>query len=92
MNAHAIEKTELNKILSSVATFAVLDGAKKRLQATIPVSGVVEVKRRLSITQESLELLFLETDNDYDLSSGQPLKILQYRPTNNVAKGTIDIM
>lgn len=58
MNAHAIEKTELNKILSSVATFAVLDGAKKRLQITIPVSGVIEVKRRLSITQESLELLF----------------------------------
>lgn len=38
----------------------------------------------------SLEFLFLETAYDYDL--GEPIKLLQYRPTTSVAKGTIDIM
>jgi hypothetical protein len=38
----------------------------------------------------SLEFLFLETEYNYNLS--EPYKIIQYRPSATVAKGTIDIM
>ncbi len=58
MNAHAIEKTELNKILSGVSTFAVLEGSKRRLQNTLPTPILSEAKKRLAVTGECLELLF----------------------------------
>ena len=58
MNQRAIEKTELNKILTLVAEYAVLDGGKIRLQETQPVADVKEVKRRLKITGECKRLLF----------------------------------
>ncbi|MBR2024059.1 MAG: endonuclease MutS2, partial [Clostridia bacterium] len=58
MNAHAIEKTELNKILSQVATYAVLEGSKSRLETATPSSVLAEVKERLQITHECVELLF----------------------------------
>ena len=58
MNAHAIEKTELHKILSAVATYAVLDGSKTRLESSQPASSLAVVKHRLQTTNECVELLF----------------------------------
>lgn len=58
MNQNAIEKTELNKILSLAAEYAVLEGGKEKLQAFQPVSDVKEVKRLLKLTDECKSLLF----------------------------------
>ena len=58
MNARAIEKTELNKILSAVAGFATLDNAKTRLIKTEPTPLLAEAKERLKTTEECLALLF----------------------------------
>ncbi len=58
MNQRAIEKTELNKILSLVAEYAVLEGAKTRLQETEPSAEVKECNRRLRFTEEGIKLLF----------------------------------
>ncbi len=58
MNQRAIEKTELNKILSLVASFAVLEGTKEGLLATLPASSVEETNLRLCQTEESVALLF----------------------------------
>ncbi len=58
MNQRAIEKTELNKILSLVADFAALEGGRARLLSTNPVSSVAETNRRLRLTEESIALLF----------------------------------
>ena len=58
MNQRAIEKTELNKILSLAAEYAVLDGGKQRLQVLEPASDPKEAKRRLNTTEECLTLLF----------------------------------
>ena len=58
MNAHAIEKTELNKILSLAAEYAVLDGGKTRLKNLHPTANLVEAKKRLKTTEEALALLF----------------------------------
>lgn len=58
MNQKAIEKTELNKILSLVADYAVLDGGKRKIIESFPCSEIVEVKKRLALTEEGIELLF----------------------------------
>ncbi len=58
MNQRAIEKTELNKILSLVSEYAVLDGSKERLKNATPSSSLTETKRRLRQTEECRELLF----------------------------------
>ena len=58
MNQNAIEKTELNKILSLAAEYAVLEGGKEKLQAFQPVGDVKEVKRLLKLTDECKSLLF----------------------------------
>ncbi len=58
MNQHAIEKTELNKILSIAAEYAVLEGGKAKLQFFQPVSEPKEVKRLLKLTEECKSLLF----------------------------------
>jgi DNA mismatch repair protein MutS2 len=58
MNQRAIEKTELNKILSLAAEYAVLEGGKQCLQVLEPVSDPKEAKRRLNTTEECLTLLF----------------------------------
>ena len=58
MNARAIEKTELNKILAAVAGFATLENSKTRLMATQPTALLTEAKSRLKTTEESLALLF----------------------------------
>ena len=58
MNFKAIEKTELNKILSLVSEYAVLDGSKEKIQALIPNSSLAQAKRALLLTAEATELLF----------------------------------
>lgn len=58
MNEKAIEKTELNKILSLVAEYAVLDGSKEKLKNFHPVSELAAVRRNLALTEESVKLLF----------------------------------
>ncbi len=58
MNQKAIEKTELNKILSLVSDYAVLQGSKERLKATQPCSDLKEVKILLKQTEEGVKLLF----------------------------------
>ena len=58
MNFRAIEKTELNKILSLAAEYAVLDGSKAALTSLQPSSDIGVVKKSLAITQECVTLLF----------------------------------
>ena len=52
MNQHAIEKTELNKILALAAAYATLQGGKARLMNTHPTADAIEAKRRLKETEE----------------------------------------
>lgn len=58
MNQRAIEKTELNKILSAVADFAVTDGGKQQVVALQPTAIVSEVVSSLKLTEECVTLLF----------------------------------
>ena len=58
MNKHAIEKTELNKILSLAADYAVLDGAKMLLKEFQPLTELSQVKKSLQKTEECRTLLF----------------------------------
>ena len=58
MNQRAIEKTELNKILSIAAGFAMLEGGKRKLETLSPASEVGEAKKRLKATEECVALLF----------------------------------
>lgn len=58
MNQKTIEKTELNKILSLVSDFAVLDGGKRSVLGRLPSPEIGEVRKRLSLTEEAIELLF----------------------------------
>ena len=58
MNQHAIEKTELNKILAIAATYATLQGGKERLISTHPTADAIEAKHRLKETEEGIALLF----------------------------------
>ena len=53
MNQRAIEKTELNKILSLVAEYAVLEGSKELLENTEPASELLETKNRLRLTEDA---------------------------------------
>ena len=59
MNQRAIEKTELNKILSIASEYAVLDGGKEKLRSFAPTSDPTDAKRLLKITEEGVRLLFL---------------------------------
>ena len=58
MNKHAIEKTELNKILSQAAAYATLEGGKALLCNMQPTPNVKEAKMRLKFTEECVALLF----------------------------------
>ncbi len=58
MNQRAIEKTELNKILSIAAEYAILDGGKQKLQFFLPITDEKEVRRILKLTDECKTLLF----------------------------------
>ncbi len=58
MNQRAIEKTELNKILSLVAEYAVTEGGKRKLSLAHPTPLLPEVKSLLKQTEEGIALLF----------------------------------
>ncbi len=58
MNQRAIEKTELNKILSLAAEYAITEGGKEQLCSTHPTHNLSEVKAQLQKTEEGLALLF----------------------------------
>lgn len=58
MNQRAIEKTELNKILSLAADYAVLEGGKRFLKEITPSAEPKETVRRLRVTEECITLLF----------------------------------
>ncbi len=58
MNQRAIEKTELNKILSLAAAFATLEGGKAKLIATTPANDLKTARQRLKETEECVALLF----------------------------------
>ena len=58
MNQKAIERTELNKILSLVAEYAVLEGGKALLLHTQPTKDLKEAKKQLKTTEECVTLLF----------------------------------
>ncbi len=58
MNAHAIEKTELNKILALASAYTSLEGGKSLLCNTRPTPDLKEAKLRLKITEECIALLF----------------------------------
>lgn len=58
MNRKAIEKTELNKILSLVAEYAVLDGSRERLKSLSPETDLSAAKKSLDLTEECVKLLF----------------------------------
>lgn len=58
MNQRAIEKTELNKILSLVADYTVLENSREKLLSTQPATALADAKKRLQTTEEALALLF----------------------------------
>ena len=58
MNAKAIEKTELNKILSLASEYAVLEGSRAALRNFSPRSEAAEVRALLRRTEECVALLF----------------------------------
>ena len=58
MDNQSFEKLELNKILSSVSEYAVLQGGKSAILACRPSTDLVEVRRRLSLTFECDKLLY----------------------------------
>lgn len=58
MNQRAIEKTELNKILSIASEYAVTEGGKQRLKELEPSAQVSETRQRLQLTEEAVKLLF----------------------------------
>ena len=58
MDNYSLEKLELNKILSSVSEYAVLDGGKALILACEPSADLTEVRRRLDLTEECDKLLY----------------------------------
>ena len=58
MNEKSLEKLELNKILESCASFAVLDSAKKALVSLLPSGDIDTVRQRLATTAECDRLLY----------------------------------
>lgn len=58
MNFHAIEKTELNKILAIASEYCVLEGGRELLANLHPSSDIAEVRKLLAYTRECVKLLF----------------------------------
>lgn len=58
MNANALNKTELNKILSITASYATLEQTKRALAALLPQTNLSLARKNLKFTEECLELLF----------------------------------
>ena len=54
----SLERLELNKILTSVASFAVLEGTAQALAGTLPATRLSDAKKNLAMTQEGERLLF----------------------------------
>ncbi|MBQ8428281.1 MAG: endonuclease MutS2, partial [Clostridia bacterium] len=73
MNQLAIEKTELNKILEQVASFAVTDAGKQAVLQKLPSADFAWVKNALQETGEAVKLLF-----DFGVS-----KIEYYQPLSD---------
>lgn len=58
MDTKSIEKLELNKILISVANYAVLESGKRLVLDCKPSTELEEVRRRLTLTRECDKLLY----------------------------------
>ncbi len=58
MNTKSLEKLELNKILESCSSFAVLEETKKSLTSLLPSGEIEEVRYRLATTAECDKLLY----------------------------------
>ncbi|MBD5584239.1 MAG: endonuclease MutS2 [Clostridia bacterium] len=58
MDVKSLERLELNKILSAVAEYAVLDGGKSLILSCEPSSDLSEVRKRLDLTEEADRLLY----------------------------------
>lgn len=58
MNVKSLEKLELNKILESCSSFAVLEQTKKALVSLLPTGDIEEVRYRLAATRECDKLLY----------------------------------
>ncbi len=58
MENKSFERLELDKILSAVSGYAVLDGGKRLLKECAPSSDLEEVRFRLACTKECDKLLF----------------------------------
>lgn len=58
MNAKAIEKTELDKILAATAEYAVLPGSKEKLRHCAVADTMAAAKSMLNRTEECVKLLF----------------------------------
>lgn len=58
MDTKNFERLELNKILSSVSEYAVLDGSKRQILSCIPSSNIDEVRTLLAKTEECDRLLY----------------------------------
>ncbi len=55
---NSISRLELDKILTAVSSYAVLEAGKARVLATEPTDSLTEAKRRLDTTEEATQLLF----------------------------------
>ncbi|MGN0822263.1 MAG: hypothetical protein ACI4NG_00665, partial [Candidatus Gallimonas sp.] len=58
MSVKSIERLELNKILSKVAEYAVLEETKRAICALSPCRALSEANARLDLTEEATRLLF----------------------------------
>lgn len=58
MDLKSTERLELDKILSAVSEYAVLDGGKRRIAACVPSTDLTEVRTLLSCTKECDILLY----------------------------------
>ncbi len=58
MDNLTLNKLELNKILNLVASYAVLDGAKEKINSTLPSTLLSEVRHSLKLTDEATKVLF----------------------------------
>ena len=51
-------RLELDKILSAVSSYAVLEAGKRRVLETVPTESLPEARRLLDMTEEAVRLLF----------------------------------
>ncbi len=58
MDLKSLERLELDKILSAVGGYAVLDGAKTRIKNCLPTADLTKARNRLDCTEECDKLLF----------------------------------